>query len=65
MDILVKSIVCLWALGHTYVSTIMPDLLSDMAIKSSSRLFGSWAIFVHSRFIFEIVISVALELITP
>ena len=60
-----KSIGCLWALGITSVSTIMFGLLSDMAIKRSSRLFGSWSMLVYSRLIFEHVTSVALDLFRP
>ena len=41
MDILAKSIGCLWALGITPLSTNMSGLLSDVAIKRSSRLFAS------------------------
>ena len=62
MDILAKSIGCLWALGTTSVSTIMSGLLSDMAIKRSSCLFESWSMLVYSRLIFEHVTSVALDL---
>ena len=61
IDILARSIGCLWALGITSVSTIMSGLLSDMAIKSSSRLFGSWSMLVYSRLIFDHVTSVALD----
>ena len=62
MDILAKSIGCLLALGITSASTIMSGLLSDMAIKRSSCLFGSWSMLVYSRLIFEHVTSVALDL---
>ena len=55
MDIMVKSIGC----------TIMSCLLSDMAIKNSSRLFDSWSMLMYSRLIFEYVTSVALDLFLP
>ena len=58
-----KSIGCLWALGITSVSTIISGLLSDMAINSSSRLFGSWSMLVYNRLIFENVTSVSLDLL--
>ena len=62
---LIKSIGCLWALGITSVSTILYGLLSDMAIKRASRLFGNWSMLVYSRLIFEHVTSVALDLFRP
>ena len=65
MVIVAKSIGCLWALGITSVSTIMSGLLSDMAIKRSSRLFGNWSMLVYSRLIFEHFTTVALDLFRP
>ena len=61
IDIMAKSIGCLWALGITSVSTIISGLPSDMAINSS--LFGSWSMLVYNRLIFENVTSVSLDLL--
>ena len=63
MDILGKPVGCFWALVITADSTIMSGLLSDMAIKSLSRLFYRWSMLVYSRLIFEYVICVALYVI--